>query len=59
MTRDPDLVGAISFPRDHIGAALTSVDEALSVFQAAPRKLPVPPNCLTGADRLIPDIPMK
>ena len=57
MTRDFDLVPALSFPAsaapstaENISAALSSIDDAVSALRAlAPR----PPAALTPADRLI------
>jgi hypothetical protein len=59
MTRDFDLVPALSFPAaaapstaDNISAALSSIDAAVSALRAlAPR----PPASLAPADRLVAD----
>ena len=59
MTRDFDLVPALSFPpaaapstADDISAALSSIDAAVSALRAlAPR----PPTSLTPTDRLLAD----
>jgi hypothetical protein len=58
MTRDFDLVSpmpfpADKFPADKMAAALSSIDQALSVFHAASGQPPVPPARLTPADRLL------
>jgi hypothetical protein len=44
---------ADKFPADKMAAALSSVDQALSVFNAAFGQPPLPPLRLTPADRLL------
>lgn len=58
MTRNFDLVGSMpfpadKFPADKVAAALSSIDEALSVLHAAPGQPPLPPARLTPEDRLL------
>ena len=52
MSRDLDLVGAVPFPAIKVEAALSSIDDAVSVLRAASGKPPLPPTRLTPADRL-------
>jgi len=56
MTRNLDLVGAMSFPADKLVDALTSIDEAVSLLQAVSKAPPFPPARLTPADRLLAEI---
>ncbi len=51
MSRNLDLVGAVPFPAIKVGAALSSIDDAVSVLRAASGKPPLPPTRLTLADR--------
>lgn len=57
MTRNFDLVGSLPFPADKfaadkVTAALSSIDQALSMLHAASGQPPLPPVHLTAADRL-------
>ena len=56
MTRNLDLVGAMSFPANKLVNALTSIDEAVSLLQAVSKAPPLPPTRLTPADRLLAEI---
>jgi hypothetical protein len=56
MTRNLDIVGAMSFPAEKLVDALTSIDEAVSLLQAVSKAPPLPPARLTPADRLLAEI---
>jgi hypothetical protein len=58
MTRNFDLVGPLPLPADkfaadEVTAALSSIDQALSMLHAASGQPPLPPARLTPADRLV------
>jgi hypothetical protein len=53
MTRDFDEVGSLPAHSDEIGAAIASIEVALAVLREPTIKLPLPPERLTSADRLV------
>jgi hypothetical protein len=53
MTRDFDGVGPMPFQAERLEAALSSIQDALTVLRVPSCKPPFPPARMTLADRLV------
>jgi hypothetical protein len=53
MTRDFEQVGFLPIHPDGIGAAIASIEVAVAMLREPSGKLPLPPERLTLADRLV------
>ena len=53
MTRDFEQVGFSPIHPDGIGAAIASIEVAVALLREPSGKLPLPPERLTSADRLV------